>query len=89
MLQGKLKNAMKLVDEDDYIVGIHELTPEVMTELQRKQPKQESIDEGFILPENNVKVQPVIFEKIDSDTIAKSAKNTHGSGGCTRIDADI
>ena len=65
MLQGKLKSALKFVDEDDSIVGVHELTPEVITELQRKHPKQEPIDESFILPENNIIVQPVIFEKID------------------------
>ena len=30
----------------------------------------------------------MIFEKIDSDAITKSAQNIHGSGGPTRIDAD-
>ena len=88
MLQGQLKKALKFVDEDDSIVGVHELTPEIITELERKHPKQEPVDERVILPEQNFIVQPVIFERIDSEAIIKSAQNIHGSGGPTRIDAD-
>ena len=88
MLQGKLKKALKFVDEDDSIVGVHELTPEIVTELERKHPKPEPVDESIILPEQNIIVQPVIFERIDSEAIIRSAQNIHGSGGPTRIDAD-
>ena len=88
MVQGKLKKALKFIDEDDSIVGVHELTPEIMTELKRKHPKQEPVDEQMLLPEKNIIVQPDIFERIDSASIVKSAQNIHGSGGPSRIDAD-
>ena len=84
----KAKKALKFVDEDDSIVGVHELTPEIVTELERKHPKPEPVDESIILPEQNIIVQPVIFERIDSEAIIRSAQNIHGSGGPTRIDAD-
>ncbi|MCP4457852.1 MAG: hypothetical protein GY816_07495 [Cytophagales bacterium] len=86
MLEGKLKKALKFVDEDDSIVGVHSLTPDIITELKKKHPKNEPADEQIILPEKNIIVQPVIFERIDSDTIVKCAQNIHGSGGPTRID---
>ena len=88
MLQGKLKKALKFVDEDDSIVGVHEPTSEIIAELERKHPKQGPVDESVILPEQNILVQPVIFERINADAIIRSAQNIHGSGGPSRIDAD-
>ena len=65
------------------------MTSEIIAELERKHPKQEPVDEiSVIFPEQNILVQPVIFERIDAETIIRSAQNIHGSGGPSRIDAD-
>ena len=88
MLKGQLKKALKFVDVDDSIVGVHNLTSSIVEELQRKHPPAEPCDEKIVIPEMNNVVQPVIFERIDCDTITKCAKNIHGSGGPSRIDAE-
>ena len=88
MLQGKLKQALKFVDEDDSIVGVHQITPQIIEELKKKHPHQEPTHEEALIPEKNTIVQPVIYEQIDAATIRRSAQNIHGSGGPSRIDAD-
>ena len=60
----------------------------IVEELKRKHPSAEPCDENIVIPEMNNVVQPVIFERIDSDTITRCAKNIHGSGGPSRIDAE-
>ena len=67
---------MKFVDEDDSIVVVHELTPEIVTELEKKHPKPEPVDVSIILPEQNIIVQLVIFERIDSEAIIRSSQHS-------------
>ena len=55
----------------------------------KKHPKNQPCDQQIILPDINTIVEPVIFERIDGDSISQYARNiTHGSGGRSGIDAD-
>ncbi len=89
MLQGKIKQALKFVDEDTGIMGVHDITPEVIEKLKAKHPQPEPSSEEVLLPDTETGILPVHFENIDAELIAQCAKNTHGSGGPTKVDADI
>ena len=88
MLQGKLKEAIKFVNADDSVVGVHELTPDIIAQLEKKHPKAEQLKQEALIPEQNHEVQAVLFERIDSEIIMRCAKNIHGSGGPSQIDAE-
>ena len=68
---------------------IKSITPEVMQVLQEKHPKPEPINTDVFNQAEPAKVEEVLFEAIDSSAIQKVAKNVNGSGGPTKIDADI
>ena len=86
MLEGKLKQALKLIDTNNGVIGVHDLTDNVKRELNAKHPESEP---GGPPLENGPSVQEVIFEEITSETIIDSARKTSGSGGPTKIGADI
>ena len=88
MLTGKVKQALKLVDAESDITGVHSMDDHIRRTLQEKhppgeQPQQDVLDRGDI-----PLVEEVIFESIDSTSVQKVAKSTSGSGGPTRIDAE-
>ncbi len=60
-----------------------------MNILQSKHPEQKPALPENIIPSTPVKVEPVIFEEIDADMILRLAKDLSGSGGPTKIDADL
>ena len=87
MLEGKVKQALKLIDENNGIVGVHKLTDSIKDDLEAKHPDgQDTVDlNDHLAPD----VQEVIFEEITSETIVNAARNTSGSGGPTKVDAEI
>ena len=89
MLEGKVKDALKYVDSDSCISGVHTITPEIIDVLQSKHPEPEPINPDVLNYGEPPHVEDVIFEAIDSTVIQKAAKDIHGSGGPTKIDADI
>ena len=89
MLQGKVKQAVKLINADSDVTGIHELTHGVRQALEEKHPDAEDIDESLIVEGDIVRVEEVIFEEINQEMIQKAAQSTFGTGGPTQIDADI
>ena len=89
MLLGKVKQALKLINEENDIAGLHDITEDIREVLQSKHPNGESVKEEAILPDLNQTVEPVIYEEINAEVIKKAAKDTFGSGGPTQVDADI
>ena len=88
MLIGKVRQALKLVDTDNDIAGIHKLSEEIRQTVESKHPNAESAKETALSREDATPVEEVIFEEIDMARVQKAAKNTSGSGGPTKIDAD-
>ena len=88
MLLGKVSQAMKFINNDDLILGVHPITAAIKELLQEKHPKGRSAELDIMLPETAHEPQPVIYEEIDAETVYNAAKNIQGSGGPTLIDAD-
>ena len=89
MLLGKVKQAIKLIDSDSEITGVHEITERIKDVLKKKHPDGGEIDESAVLKDNHPVVESVIFENINQDLVKKAAKTTFGSGGPTQVTADL
>ena len=89
MMEGKVKRALKLVDSDNGITGVHEMTDDVRNSLQAKHPDARDADTGILINGEVPHVEAVIFEEINAQSIQAAAKSTQGSGGPTKVDADI
>ena len=88
MLIGKVRQALKLVDADSEVTGVHVMCEEIRRTLQDKHPNAEPAQE-HVLDERVVPdVEGVVFEAITSKMVQKAAKDMSGSGGPTRIDVD-
>ena len=89
MLLGKVKQALKVIDANSEISGVHELTEMVRKTLEEKHPKGESADPDVLIEGIPPHVEEVIFEGINGGLIQEAAKNTSGSGGPTKVDSDV
>ena len=89
MAEGKVKQALKLVDADNEITGVHTLDERVRNLLREKHPQSEDVNPDAIIQGEPPQVQGVIFEEIGMEAIQSAAKNVHGSGGPTHADADL
>ena len=89
MMAGKVKQALKLVDTDNVIAGVHVINDDIRDTLQAKHPEAAEADERALLDGDVPRVEEVIFEEINAKAIQASAKKTFGSGGPTRVDADM
>ena len=76
MLLGKVKQALKLANEQEDIAGVHTLD-------------DEPASEDAILPQEEQHVEPVTYEQINAEAVERAARNMSGSGGPTQVDADI
>ena len=88
MLEGKVGQALKLINNDDAIVGVHKLTREIKGTLLAKHPAAETPPADILLPEVSPEAQSVIFEAISAEAVEKAVLNVNGAGGLTHIDAD-
>ena len=88
MMIGKVGPAMKLINSDDSVVGVHKLTREIKGILLDKHPAAQVPPTDILLPETVPEAQSVIFEAITAEIIEKAAQNVTGSGGPTHIDSD-
>ena len=88
MMVGKVGQAMKLINNEDAVVGIHTLNREIKSILQDKHPKAEIPPADILLPITAPQAQPVIFAEISAELVEKAALNVKGSGGPTHLDAD-
>ena len=90
MLQGKVKQALKLVNEDNDVTGVHELDDSIRTILESKHPPpQPAMNDALVQNQENQVVEEVIFEDINASMIQKAAKDTFGSGRPTKVDSEI
>ena len=63
MLLDKVGQAMKFINNEDAIVGVHRLTREIKGTLLAKHPAAETPSD-ILLPEVDPEAQSVIFEAI-------------------------
>ena len=57
--------------------------------LQEKHPAAEEAQDNVLDNSALLRVEDVIFERINGSLVQQSAQNTSGSGGPTKIDAEI
>jgi len=88
MMVGKVGQAMKLVNNEDAIVGVHKLTRKIKSMLQDKHPAAVIPNAEVLLPITSPEAQSVIFEEICAEKVEKAALKVKGSGGPTQLDAD-
>ena len=89
MMEGKVRQALKLVNADTDICGVHEMNDDVRGVLQEKHPAPEDPREEALDNSDIPRVESVIFEDINADLVQQSARSTAGSGGPTKIDAEV
>ena len=88
MLVGKISQAMKFINSEDNTKGVHSLTDQIKTLLQKKHPHAKDANNDILLPQTENEPEPVIYEAIDGTAVYNAAKQIQGSGGPTLIDAD-
>ena len=88
MFVGKVRQAAKLIDNQDCITGVHSITNDVKQALANKHPKGEEACADVLLPITKPTPNPVIFEQITAEVIQTASKNLSGSGGPTLVDAE-
>ena len=88
MLQGNITKALKYVDSDSVISGVHTVDKNVLKTLKLKHPTAQPLIEECLVEESANTVQPVIFEEIDSELIYQLAKKATGSGGPSKVDSE-
>ena len=83
MMDDKIKQSMKLVDADNVISGVNEMTEDICQSLQAIKPYKHSdaadADVRFLLDGDVSLVESVIFEEIIAQVIQAAAKSTSGS----------
>ena len=88
MLLGQVGKAVKLINNNSDIKGVHNITRKVKGILEDKHPPGKKAPSSLKLEITKPDPQPVIFDCIDAEAVHKLAKKVHGSGGPTLIDAE-
>ena len=89
MFEGKVKAAMKLLDEQDAgSAGVLTLSQSTINELKRKHPEANQADPSFLIDGQMPFVDPAMFHNITESTILKSALRTKGSVGPSGLDGE-
>ena len=86
MLQGQVKQALKIVDHASDIDGKHDITTDIKKKLKEKHPNAAELKQSAII--DKPETETVIFENITQDDITSNTKNSSGSGGSKQIDMD-
>ena len=89
MLSGNVRQAVKLLDANDPVNGVHEVTEDVRKTLLEKHPKGKDAQEGVLDDREIPRIEKVIFEEIDEVLVQRAAKALSGYGGPNRIDSEI
>ena len=90
MLLGKVGAALKWVSSSR--TGVHDITPEIISQLEEKHPESKPPTSETLSKLTNTelpKVEPVIFDSIDEQSIEKAAKSTKGAAGPSGMDSDM
>ena len=88
-MEGKVKQALKFVDSENDVSGIHKISEDVEEILQVKNLEDEISSPDALINQVPIRVEEVIFEKIDGQSIQEAAKRMNGSDGPSQIVADI
>ena len=88
MLQGKVSAALRWVT-DNSETSVHDITDDIIKVLNGKHPKAQPASNKHIIEGNVPKVEPVIFDNIDGNTISRAAKDTKGSHGPSGASSDL
>ena len=83
MLQGKVRQALKLVNADTDVCGVHKMNDAIRNILQEKHPAAEEAQDNVLDNSAVLRVEDVIFERINGSLVQQSAQNTTESGGTT------
>ena len=89
MLLGKVRQALKLVDTDSQVAGVHVMNEEIRANLQEKHPHPEPAQSHVLDNSPIPHVEEVVFEEINFRSVQNAAKDMTGSGGPSKIDADM
>ena len=90
IMQGKISAALRLVNSEENIGGVHQATEDIIELLRAKHPPPEPLSPEAVIRGDRPEVpDPVIYEHIDGVAIHKAAKQTNGTGGPTHIDSDV
>ena len=87
--QGKVSQAMRFIDNNSNIKGVHEITENVMEKLKMKHPAAQEPHQETLLEDKNEIPETVIFEEISIELVQSVTKHIQGSGGPTKVDADF
>ena len=69
MFQGKISKALRHIDTESNISGVHETNDTILESLKYKHPPAKPVNEDCVLKSLDAKVEPVIIEEIDSNLI--------------------
>ena len=92
MLLGKVSKALKYIDGNSNISGVHDLNENenILESLKCKHPIAKPLNTSVVItPDSENIVEPVVFEDITGDIIHNIAKDISGSGGPTQVDSDV
>ena len=80
---------MKYIDNNSNTKGVHAINKKVIDKLKDKHPSEKEADKEILLEITSNPPEHVIFEDISVELVQRVAKNIHGSGGPTKVDADF
>ena len=89
MLQGKVAKALKFIDNNSDITGVHEINDNTINKLKEKHPTAQEAHDDILMEVVYETPEPVIYENITAELIQKVMKHIDGSGGPTKLDADF
>ena len=89
MFVGKVGQALKFLDNNSDIKGVHKLNRQVKGVLAEKHPCGEKAPHDVKLVVTAPEAEVVIFEQINAEVVQLTAKYVNGSGGPTLVDADM
>ena len=90
MLQGKVRKALKYINDSEKLAGgVHNLSKEVIEQLKLKHPASGPKDPSALLNITSELPDPVLFEGIDAICIQNAARDIDGAGGPSQVSAQI
>ena len=89
MMFRKVRQALKLIDANSEVNGVHVLTDDIRQTLKEKHPTGAPENPEILIDGDMPRVEEVIFEEIHGSTVQATTKNTSGTDGPTKVDSDI
>ena len=87
MLQGKVGAALRWMSDNG--TGPMDVTGDVLSKLKDKHPSPNEIEKECLLYGPVYKVEKVLYDNIDADSIETAARFTKGGAGPSNVDTDM